>query len=297
MKVVCCWMLAIGKYGFPPAPDDVFRALDDMMRLGFENIELEGIGYANLAAVVENIDSIALAVKERGLNVADFAVLLPEIISMDSGTRARAMDAFARGVEAAAKVESDFVWIDSYFPPLKLENGALSTDALVYGQQLRVRIDPAFSWPAFWDSYVAAIGQCADIVRAHGMKLLIEPRVGEVIANADAMIRLADAVGSDRVGFILDTAHQHAQKEILPLVVEKMGPLIEYVHIADNDGRDNRHFEPGNGTIDWEQLFVALKKHAYDGYFAVDLENMPNLEEKFAYTRRFLREKAALHEL
>ena len=297
MKVVCCWMLAIGKYGFPPALDDIFKALDDMQRLGFENIELEGIGYANLEAVTGNIDAIAAAVRERGLNVADFAVLLPDVISMVPPTRAKAMEAFARGVEAAAMVGSDFVWIDSYFPPLKLETGALSTDDLVYGQQLRVRIDSDFSWPQFWDGYVDAIGHCADIVRAQGMKLLVEPRVGEIVTNSDAMIRLADAVGTERVGFILDTAHQHAQKEILPLAIEKMGPLIEYVHVADNDGRDNRHFEPGNGTIDWDQVLVALKKHGYDGYYAVDLENMPRLEDKFVYTRRFLEEKAMEHGL
>ena len=297
MKVVCCWMLAIGKYGFPPALDDIDRALDDMQRLGFENIELEAIGYPNLEAVTGNIDTIAASVRARGLNVANFAILLPDVISMDPPIRAKAMEAFTRGVEAAAAVGSDFVWIDSYFPPLKLETGTLSTDGLIYGQQLRVRIDPDFSWPAFWDTYVAAVGHCADIVREHGMKLLVEPRVGEVVCNSDAMIRLANAVGAERIGFILDTAHQHAQKEIIPLAIEKMGSLIEYVHVADNDGRDNRHFEPGNGTIDWDQVFIALKKNRFDGYYAVDLENMPNLDDKFLYTRHFIEEKAVEHAL
>ena len=84
-----------------------------------------------------------------------------------------------------------------------------------------------------------------------------------------------------------------AQKELLPLSLEKLGHRIRYVHIADNDGRVNRHLEPGAGNIDWDGVFLALRKVGYDGYYAIDLEKLPQLEEKFLRSKRFLEDYAS----
>ena len=102
--------------------------------------------------------------------------------------------------------------------------------------------------------------------------MLVEPRVGEVVANSDAMLRMIEQVNDDNLGVILDIGHQYAQKELIPLSIEKLGRHMKYVHIADNDGRDNRHLVPGNGTVDWDEVFRLLKLKSFDGYFSVDLE-------------------------
>ena len=130
--------------------------------------------------------------------------------------------------------------------------------------------------------------RCTQIAREHGVQLLVEPRVGELTSNSEALLRLLDAVDDDNLGVILDTAHQHAQKEMLPLSVEKLGRHIRYVHVADNDGIVNRHFEPGTGNIDWEEVFRALKRQGFDGYYAVDLEQLPDLEQCFVRGKQFL---------
>jgi sugar phosphate isomerase/epimerase len=78
------------------------------------------------------------------------------------------------------------------------------------------------------------------------------------------------------------------QKEMLPLSVEKLGQHIRYVHVADNDGLINRHFVPGTGTIDWEEVFLALKRQGFDGYYAVDLEQLPDLGQCFVQGKQFL---------
>jgi sugar phosphate isomerase/epimerase len=80
---------------------------------------------------------------------------------------------------------------------------------------------------------------------------------------------------------------------MLPLSVEKLGKHIRYVHVADNDGKVNWHYVPGTGTIDWEGVFLALKKQGYDGYYAIDLERQPQLEQKFLDAKRFLEDYAS----
>lgn len=102
MKIRCCWMYAIGKYGFPPNLEQMLRAIQEMADLGFEHIELEGVGFQNLREVVDNRKQLKQACQRAGVQVANFAPLLPEIISMDEEVATRAMALFEEGVKTAA---------------------------------------------------------------------------------------------------------------------------------------------------------------------------------------------------
>lgn len=288
MKIVCAWMYAIGKYGFPPKPADMLKALSEMGALGFEYVELEGVGFENLRAIVDNREQFREALRQAGVRLSNFAIILPEIISEDPAVAGPALAAFTEGVRTAAYLGTPNVWVDSYFPPVEVVSGTLMTDAIVFGQQTRIRIPPGFNWPKFWAHYVRVMKQCTQIARENGVQLLVEPRVGELTSNTEALMRLLDAVDDDNLGVILDTAHQHAQKEMLPLSVEKLGKRIRYVHVADNDGLVNRHLPPGTGNIDWEETFLALKRQGFDGFYAIDLERLPDLEQRFLEVKRFL---------
>ena len=64
---------------------------------------------------------------------------------------------------------------------------------------------------------------------------------------------------------------------------------IYYLHVADNDSRENQHLAPGDGTIDWHGLFTCLKKHGFDGYVAVDVGRIPDVDEAYRKSIRFLK--------
>jgi sugar phosphate isomerase/epimerase len=124
MKIVCAWMYAIGRYGFPPA-------IREMKEMGFEYVEAEGSGYENLDQVIDQRREIRNICDGEGLKVANFAVLLPDVISMDGKVRDKAFSYFERGVQTAAYLGSPYIWIDSYFPPLEVrKGGARSATAL-----------------------------------------------------------------------------------------------------------------------------------------------------------------------
>jgi sugar phosphate isomerase/epimerase len=63
------------------------------------------------------------------------------------------------------------------------------------------------------------------------------------------------------VGFCLDTGHQAAFGST-PLLdwVEALGPFLGQLHLHDNLGRWDDHLAVGEGTIDFEGLFKALRK-------------------------------------
>lgn len=287
MKIACCWLYAITKYGYPPSIPDTFRVLEEMAALGFQYVELEGVGPDNTRAVADARYELKQRCDDLGLRVINFCPILPGAVSLDPVTRQQALDLFELGVEVANDLGCELVQVDSFTPPLTFIGETPYKEAIRHGEQYRVQVDPAFSWEQLWEVLVESTRRCAAIAGDANLRLSMEPRVGEIISNTDALLRLMDAVDDDNFFAVLDTGHQHAQKELLPLSVEKLNGRIAYLHVSDNDGRTNEHRELGQGTVDWEGLFTALEKHSFDGYVAVDIGKVDSKVEDLdgAYRR------------
>lgn len=288
MKLACCWIYAITKYGYPPSLLDTLAAIREMKALGFAAIELEGVRDENMREVAAHRSELKRVCDDLGLRIINFCPILPDIVSLDASARGRALDLFRLGVEVANDFECDTVQTDSYTPPLTFVGDRPYDHAIEYGRAFRVKVDPAFDWSRLWATLVGSVRQCAEMMEGTEMTLTMEPRVGELISNTDALLRLMDAVESERFGAVLDTAHLHAQKEILPLSVEKLGRRIRFVHAADNDGQTNAHLAPGRGTVDWEGVLRALAKHDYRGYIGMDIGRVEDLEAQYREGTAFL---------
>ncbi len=288
MKISCCWLYAISKYGYPPSLPDTYRALEEMAGLGFTNVELEGVREENLRAVYEARKDLKQKADDLGLTIVNFCPVLPDLVHPEKARRIHALDLFKLAVEAAAFFGCGTIQSDSFLPPLEFVGESPYGNAVKFDQRHQVKVDPAFRWGDLWEWLTDSIGACADEAALANLKLCLEPRVGEIISNTDALLRLMDAVDSDTFGAVLDTGHQHAQKEILPLSVEKLGERIYYVHASDNDGRTNEHLALGRGTVDWDGLLTALKKHNFGGYVAVDVGGVPDVDAQYKESKLYL---------
>jgi len=288
MKISCCWLFAISKYGYPPSLPDTHRALEEMEALEFKNVELEGVGEENLRAVYDARHDLKKRCEDLGLTVVNFCPVLPDLVHPEKARRIHALDLFKVGVETASFFGCQTVQTISSVPPLAFVGDTPYKDGVAYGQRYQVKVDPAFRWDDVWGWLTDSMGACADEADRAGLTLCLEPRVGEIISNTDALLRLMEAVDSDNFGAVLDTGHLNAQKEILPLSVEKLGSRIHYVHASDNDGQTNQHLALGKGTVDWDGIFLALKKHEFAGYVAVDVGNVPNVDAQYAASKNFL---------
>lgn len=293
MKISCCWLYAISKYGYPPSIPDTHRAVEEMAALGFSNVELEGLKEENLQAVHHERKALKKRCDDLGLKVVNFCPVLPELVHPDKGRRVHALDLFKLAIEVATFFGCETIQTDSYTPPLEFVGDTPYKEAIEFGKKFQVRVDPAFRWDDLWGWLVDSIGACADEADRAGLKFCLEPRVGEIVSNTDGLLRLMDAVDNENFGAVLDTGHQHAQKEILPLSVEKLGGRVHYLHVSDNDGQTNQHLALGRGTVDWDGIFLALKKHGFSGYVAVDVGRVPDLDVQVRESKVFLEKLAA----
>ncbi len=101
-----------------------------------------------------------------------------------------------------------------------------------------------------------------------GIKLSVEPlnRFECYFLNtaADAA-ELVKRVDEPNYGYLYDTFHFNIEENALTDAIEATSRQINHVHISEN----NRGV-PGDGHIDFQPVFSALKKAGYDGWMTIE---------------------------
>lgn len=54
---------------------------------------------------------------------------------------------------------------------------------------------------------------------------------------------------------------------------DALGDRIASVHVSDYDGRDERHWLPGTGVVDWPDFYRRLHRTGYRGVFMFEVRN------------------------
>jgi sugar phosphate isomerase/epimerase len=288
MRIGICWLYAISKYGYPPSLADTFKVIREMADLGFKYIELEGVGEENLREIYEKRRELKSLCDDLGLVVHNFCPVLADIVSLEKEKREKAKDLFKLGIELANFFGCETIQTDSFTPPLKFIGDRPYKEMVDFGLQFKVEIDPSFSWDEQWRVLVDTFKFCASEAKKANLRFCLEPRVGEMVCNTDAILRLMDWVEDDNLGAVFDTGHLNAQKEILALSVEKLGNRIFYVHLSDNDGKVNEHLRLGKGNIDFEEIIKGLLKHNFKGVIGLDIGRIPNLDEEVKASKEYL---------
>ncbi len=100
----------------------------------------------------------------------------------------------------------------------------------------------------------------AEIGERQGVTYLIENQPWNCYVGHDPA-RLAErvlAVKSKRMRMCFDTGHAHITGDISQWL-RGSAAAIDYLHVHDNNARDDDHRMPGDGTIDWPAFATALQ--------------------------------------
>ena len=139
------------------------------------------------------------------------------------------------------------------------------------------------------------IGKVAELSHANGVRLAVETcnyrdpsGSGEILPDADLVIKVVEALDMPDVGINLDTGHcligQTRTKEEylnkilsgeteqwIPSLVKRIGKKLFTTHLQDNFGMNDDHQAPGFGYIDWEKLIPAILETGYQGPLMMEL--------------------------
>ena len=178
MRISCCWLYAITKYGYPPSIENTFRALKDMKALGFVDVELEGVRRENLTAVYEQRHELKKFCDGEGLRVINFCPVLPGSVSLNKKERKESQDLFKRGIEIANLFHCATIQGASYAPPLKFRGDSPYKENVSFGKHFTVEVDPKFKWQRQWEAMVESFRFFTKEAKKAKLKFCVEPRVG-----------------------------------------------------------------------------------------------------------------------
>jgi sugar phosphate isomerase/epimerase len=122
------------------------------------------------------------------------------------------------------------------------------------------------------------------------LELALEILPGSFVGNAEGFLRLADEIGSRRLGINLDTGHAWAAREIMELLPAKLAGRVFGVHLKDNNSDQNLALAPGKGTIPWRPFLRGLPASGYTGSLDLEIVCAPaDVEAEYAAGLAYLR--------
>jgi len=96
------------------------------------------------------------------------------------------------------------------------------------------------------------------------------------------LVKIIEDIGSPYVGICLDTGHTNLLPDpniSLKDEIIQAGERLWTLHVHDNDGVEDRHWPPGDGSINWSQVVTGLRKVNYQGVFMMEVQERGNPDE------------------
>ncbi len=135
------------------------------------------------------------------------------------------------------------------------------------------------------DDVKNVLGRALKLGEAHGVQMVLEN-----IQDITPQIRreMVEIIGSPALALSIDTGHaQIAQRASgappVDVYVRDAGSLLKHVHIQDTDGYADRHWAPGEGHIEWTEVFRALAEADSAPHLVLELKRHSDIPQGFAH--------------
>jgi D-psicose/D-tagatose/L-ribulose 3-epimerase len=222
--------------------------LDLLPRLkagGFDGVEIPIFRPAQFEAA-----AIRRGAEAVGLERTAVASLLPELslISDDADVRRRTVAHIGDAIKAAAELGSR-LFAGPLYSPVGYLPGRRRTDNE-------------------WRRAIEGYQKIAETLETYDVSLGIEPlnRFETFFLNTAADgAALCDAVNHPRVGLLFDTFHANIEEKHIGAAIRTAGRHIKHFHACEND-----RGTPGNGHIEWNEVFAALRDVEYDQWLTIE---------------------------
>jgi sugar phosphate isomerase/epimerase len=131
------------------------------------------------------------------------------------------------------------------------------------------------------------IEQVVKIAETEKIRILIEPEPGLIIENSSQITEFLNSFSSRSIGMNCDLGHFFCVGEDPAKVVYQLADYIGHIHLADiSSDRVHYHLLPGTGSINFKDIFDAIRSIGYQDFITVELytyENNPIEAAHLAY--------------
>ena len=221
----------------------------------------------------EAVEALVPEAAKYGMDVVEIALLTPELIDVDHTVKVLKQYGVAPSGSLCLPMEDT-----AALHPARAEK--FLQKALETAHALGCKILGGVTYSALgWRSGLAPTEQeLANIAKAlkpiarraaeYGMLLGIEPcnRYETHLLNTTTQsLAMIERIGEPNVTIHLDTYHMNIEEKGIGNGILQAGRHTRYIHISESD-----RGVPGTGTIDWNDVFGAIKKSGFEGDLVVE---------------------------
>jgi D-psicose/D-tagatose/L-ribulose 3-epimerase len=236
-----------------------FPLLGSLKKWGFDGVELPMFDFD-----VNHYQRIAAELRNNGLAATAVTVCTAteNPISADAGIRAAGLARLKRAIDCCAAAGATHLC-----GPIHSALGEFSGAGRTVDE---------------WNRAKEILSQAGDYAKTNGVTLVVEylNRFECYFLNcaADAA-QFCREVGHSHVKTMYDTFHANIEEKSITQAVRACADQLVHVHISEND-----RSTPGEGGVNWDESFRALKSVHYDGWLMIEAFGLA-LPELAAATR------------
>lgn len=131
-----------------------------------------------------------------------------------------------------------------------------------------------------WEVNKAFMSELLKVAKEVGVIICFEnmPFLKLSLSSPQSIVKFVREMNDDNFKICLDTGHANVFHDMtIGEVVRLMGDKLEVLHVHDNNGKDDFHWIPATGTLDWEEFGKALVEIGFDGVFSYETEVPKNM--------------------
>lgn len=123
---------------------------------------------------------------------------------------------------------------------------------------------------------VKSLSEITELSSESGVEVLLEnmalhPGHLRLGTEVEELLELVDLFKGKAVSVCIDTGHSVLNKHDPGEDIRRADRYLASLHINDNDGERDLHLPPGEGVIDWPEVYNALKDVGYNGVFILEI--------------------------
>lgn len=141
--------------------------------------------------------------------------------------------------------------------------------------------------------FLNALERLAGCAEDKKVTIALEPEPEKFLRTPSQAVRYIEATGSDTVKTVCDLSHAIALNMTPKEFISEMQDYLAHIHVDDAryGEHPHRHLIPGEGDINYGELFDFLKDIKYDGWLSMELNQHTQYPRQAAEeAMRFLRE-------
>jgi sugar phosphate isomerase/epimerase len=120
--------------------------------------------------------------------------------------------------------------------------------------------------------YEAGLRECLPLAEECGVTLMVEPEPGLLIQHSGECVAFLRRMAHPRLKMNCDLGHFFCVGEDPATVVRECREWIAHIHLEDiKENRVHQHRIPGEGAMEWEGIFGAIREIGYGGWVTVEL--------------------------